>query len=103
MYNKADLVIGISHKLSNDLSKFINGKVKTIYSPAFDKSILNKASKKINLDNRFKYIINVSRFTKRKDHYTTLMAFKIASLKIKKLKLILIGYGPEYKNILTLT
>ena len=30
------------------------------------------------------------------------MAFKIASLKIKKLKLILIGYGPEYKNILTL-
>jgi len=102
LYNKADLVIGISHKLSNDLSKFINGKVKTIYSPAFDKSILNKASKKINLDKRFKYIINVSRFTKRKDHYTTLMAFKIASLKIKKLKLILIGYGPEYKNILTL-
>ena len=28
--------------------------------------------------------------------------FKLASEKIKNLKLILIGYGPEYKNILNL-
>ena len=98
-YRYANLVIGISKKLSTDLSKFCNTKVKTIYSPAYDFSIFKKASKKIKLTNEFDYIINVSRFTKRKDHYTTLYGFKLALQKLKKLKLILIGYGPEYQNI----
>ena len=31
------------------------------------------------------------------------MAFKLASEKIENLKLILIGYGPEYNNILNLS
>jgi hypothetical protein len=31
------------------------------------------------------------------------MAFKLASEKINNLKLILIGYGPEYNNILKLS
>ena len=99
IYKHGDLVIGISRKLSKDLSNFTNTKVKTIYSPAFDKSILKKASKKINLSSKFDYIINVSRFTKRKDHFTSIQGFKLASEKIKNLKLILIGYGPEYQNI----
>ena len=98
-YQHADLVIGISKKLSADLSKFCSSKVKTIYSPAYDLSIFKKASKKIKIENKFDYVINVSRFTKRKDHYTTLCGFKLATQKIKKLRLILIGYGPEYKNI----
>ena len=36
---------------------------------------------------------------KRKDHFTSIYGFKLASEKIKNLKLILIGYGPEYQNI----
>ena len=44
--------------------------------------------------------MNVSRFSKRKDHYTTLKAFKIVLRRIKNVKLILIGYGPELKNII---
>ena len=103
IYKNADLVVGISKKLSLDLSNFCNIKVKTIYSPGYDKSILEKANKKINLNKKFKYIINVSRFTKRKDHYTTLKGFKLASDRIKNLKLILIGYGPEYNNILSIS
>ena len=99
-YKKADLVIGISKKLSYDLSQFIGKKVQTIYSPGYDKEILNLAKKKIHLNKNFKYIINVSRFTKRKDHLTTLKAFKIASQKLDRLRLIIIGYGPEYKNII---
>ena len=98
-YKYADLVLGISKKLSNDLSNFCNTKVITIYSPAYDTSIISKVSKKINLNKNFKYIINVSRFTPRKDHATTIKAFKLASNKVKNLKLILIGYGPEYSNI----
>ncbi len=98
-YKYADLVLGISKKLSKDLSNFCNIKVITIYSPAYDTSIISKVSKKINLNKKFKYIINVSRFTPRKDHATTIKAFKLASDKVKNLKLILIGYGPEYLNI----
>ncbi len=99
IYRHVDLVIGISKKLSIDLGNFTNTKVKTIYSPAFDKSIFKKASKKIKLSNKFNYIINVSRFTKRKDHFTSIQGFKLASEKINNLKLILIGYGPEYQKI----
>ena len=39
-------------------------------------------------------------FSNEKDHYTTLKAFKIVLRKIKNVKLILIGYGPELKNII---
>tara|TARA_B100001057_G_C22849715_1_gene950486 strand:+ start:123 stop:1244 length:1122 start_codon:yes stop_codon:yes gene_type:complete len=98
-YLKADQVIGISKKLSNDLSNYTNCSVKTIYSPSFDKTIIKKSKEKLNLSRKFNYILNVSRFSKRKDHQTTLKAFEIVTKKIKNLKLILIGYGPELKNI----
>ena len=101
-YQKADRVIGICKKLSNDLQNYTNKKVYTIYSPSYDKKIIKKSKVKINLDKKYKYILNVSRFSKRKDHYTTLKAFEIALRKIKNLKLILIGYGPERKNITNL-
>ena len=101
-YPKANLIIGISNKLSKDLSVFIKSKVKTIYSPSFDKNIIKKAKQSINLSKKYQYIINVSRFSKRKDHETTLKAFQILANKIKKIKLILIGYGPEYKKIISM-
>ena len=40
---------------------------------------------------------------KRKDHRTTLLAFNEVTKTFKTLKLILIGYGPEMKNILNLS
>mgnify|MGYP001222101113 CR=1 FL=1 len=98
-YYKADLVVGICKKLSEDLSEHINKKVKTIYSPSFDRNIIRKSNKKIKLSNKFKYILNVSRFSKRKDHTTTLKAFKIARTELSDIKLILIGYGPELMNV----
>ena len=101
-YYKADLVVGICKKLSEDLSEHINKKVKTIYSPSFDKNIIKKSNKKIKLSNKFKYILNVSRFSKRKDHTTTLKAFKIARTELSDIKLILIGYGPELTNLKSL-
>ena len=98
-YGKADKVIGICKKLSDDLSKYINKKVIPIYSPSFDKKIINKSKEKIHLSKEYKYILNVSRFSKRKDHTTTLKAFKIVSNKLKNIKLILIGYGPELQKV----
>ncbi len=99
-YPKANQVIGVSNKLSNDLSILVNTNVKTVYSPSFDKDIIKKSKETINLNKKFKYIINVSRFSKRKDHQTTLKAFKIVTKKYNKIKLILIGYGEERKNII---
>ncbi|MDB9826079.1 glycosyltransferase [Candidatus Pelagibacter sp.] len=99
-YPKANLIIGISAKLSKDLSFFVKRKVKTVYSPSFDKNILSKSKKNLSLSTKYKYILNVSRFSKRKDHKTTLKAFKIVIKKYKNIKLILIGYGPERKNII---
>ncbi len=84
------------------MSKYINKRVITIYSPSFDKSIINKSKKKIKLPKKFKYILNVSRFSKRKDHTTSLKAFKIIKKKLNNIKLILIGYGPELSKVKSL-
>ena len=65
-------------------------------------SIIAKSNKALKLSKKYKYILNVSRFSKRKDHETTLKAFKIVFEKHKNTKLILIGYGPEKKNIINM-
>ena len=98
-YHNADVIVGICNKLSKDLGKYINKNVKTIYSPSYDKKIIKKAKEKTNLPQKYNFIINVSRFSKRKDHETTLKAFAKVSSKIQNLKLILIGYGPEILKI----
>ena len=98
-YCYANEVLGISKKLSNDLSLLCGRKVKTIYSPSYDISIIKKSKKKLSLRNNIRFILNVSRFSKRKDHLTTLKAFKIFSKYNDDIKLILIGYGTEENNI----
>ena len=45
----------------------------------------------------------MSRFSKRKDHTTTLKAFKIAKSELSNIKLIIIGYGPELNNVKSLS
>ena len=51
---------------------------------------------------KFKYIVCVSRFTKRKGIQELIISF-CEALKINKnLKLILVGYGDEEKNIINL-
>jgi len=101
-YSNADIVVGVSKKLSNDLANFIKRKVKTIYSPSFDKTIIQKSKTAVKLSNKFRYIINISRFSKRKDHETTLKAFCIIQKRLTNVRLILIGYGAERKNIFSL-
>ena len=59
LYKKADLVIGNAKKLSEDLSKITKVKVKTIYNPAFDNSILRLSKKKISIKKNKNIILNV--------------------------------------------
>lgn len=98
-YQFADKRIGICKKLSQDLSKLTKCNVQTIYSPSFDKSIIKLSRKKnVKLKGFNKFIICVSRFSKRKDHETLIKGF--AQVKNKKnYKLILVGFGAEEKNI----
>jgi glycosyltransferase involved in cell wall biosynthesis len=99
LYKYADLVIGISKKLSLDLSKYANCKVKTIYNPSYDTDIYKLAKVKIKKKLIKKnLILNVARFEKQKDHLTLLKAFKIVVKKID-CTLLLIGYGSEINNI----
>ena len=101
IYKKADLVIGISQKLCIDLKKLTNAKIKLVYNPAFDKNIIKKSNyfyPKI-FDKKNKFIINVGRFTKRKNHIFLIKAFEQVLKKLINIKLILIGYGNELKKI----
>ena len=99
LYKYADLIIGISKKLSFDLSKYANCKVKTIYNPSYDTDIYQLAKAKIkNKLIKKNLILNVARFEKQKDHLTLLKAFKIIVKKVN-CTLVLIGYGSEINNI----
>ena len=97
-YKKANLVIGISKELSNDLSKFINRKVTNIYNPALDENIYKKRVDKIIIDKRIlkkRIILNVGFFEMQKDQITILKAFNDLKKDISNIHLILIGKGSK--------
>ena len=102
-YKKSNVVVGISKKLSSDLSKFIGKKVQTIYNPATDQNIYFRAKKdqypeKLN-KNKEKIILNVGFFEKQKDQITIIKAFSLVKQKYKNVKLLLIGRGSLYENL----
>lgn len=101
IYKKVDLVIGISKKLCIDLKLYTNAKIRLIYNPAFDKNIIKKSNcfypSFFNKNNKF--IINVGRFTKRKNQLFLIRAFEQVIKKFDNIKLILIGYGDELTKI----
>ena len=105
IYPKIDRIVAISKGLEKNLKTITPAsKIALIYNPAFDKQIINLSKKKINykFKKKFKYIICVSRFTKRKGIQELIISF-CEALKINKnLKLILVGYGDEEKNIINL-
>jgi glycosyltransferase involved in cell wall biosynthesis len=95
IYPRADKVVAISYGLKNILEKHTKRKVDLIYNPAYDKEIFQLAKKNIlhNFENKKKYIISVSRFTKRKGIEDIVEAFYLCQKKLKFIRLILIGYG----------
>ena len=102
-YKKSNAIVGISKKLSKDLSNYVNKNVQTIYNPAADKKIYtgNKNAqylKKFYKKNQ-KIILNVGFFEKQKDQITILKAFNLVKKEFKNVKLILIGRGSLYQNL----
>ncbi len=97
-YKKADIIIGISKKLSLDLSKFIHKNVKTIYNPAYDKAVFKLAKNKVTFKKKKNLILSVGRFENQKDPFTLLKAFKIVTKRIDA-HLLMIGFGSMYDDI----
>jgi len=102
-YKYSYMLIGNSKKLSQDLSKFVNKKVHTIYSPTNFKQLIrmskNYKTKDILKKKSKIRLLSVSRFTKRKDLITLLRALNIINSKYRNVELILIGYGSELNKI----
>ncbi len=98
IYKYADAIIGISKKLSEDLSKYINKKCLTIYNPAFDKNIFKLSNKKIAIKKNKHTIISVGRLEEQKDMETLIKAFRLVVNQINA-NLIIIGYGSQLKKI----
>lgn len=102
-YKKSNAIVGISKKLSKDLSSYVNKNVQTIYNPAADKKIYTKKRdaqylKKFYKKNQ-KIILNVGFFEKQKDQITILKAFNLVKKEFNNVKLILIGRGSLYQSL----
>ena len=100
-YKYADKIISISKELSYDLKKICKKNVTTIYNAPIDLNKNNSIDKKIKKKklHNLKIILNVARFEKQKNHFMLLESFKQIHNLIN-VKLILIGYGSEEKNII---
>jgi len=93
-YRRADLIITNSTLSSKYLSKFLNLNVKTLHNPCFFKLYKKKRKK----NTKHQIILNVSRFSDQKDHFTLLRGFMNAKYN-NNFKLYLVGYGEKEKQI----
>ena len=90
-YRKANLIISNSNESANDLEKFVNSKVLSLYNPCFFG--LKKRGRKNNF-NKIR-LINVGRFVDQKNQITILKALKESNYK-EKFEAHLFGYGKDY-------
>ena len=74
-----------------------------IYNPLNIKTIKESSRQKLNFNffnNSEIKAINIARFTDQKDHITLLKSVNHLVLKKINIKLLIIGYGPNKKEIL---
>ena len=99
----ANEVIVNSKDFKKEIDKEYDINSVVIYNPLNIKEIQKKSKEKIKINFFNKQedtlkIINIARFTDQKDHLTLLKAFRKIS-KIIKVKLLIMGYGPNKKLI----
>lgn len=90
-YKKANLIISNSKESANDLEKFVNAKVLSLYNPCFFGLKTRKKKKnfcKIKL-------VNVGRFVNQKNQIIILKAIKKTNYR-EKFEINLFGYGNDY-------
>ena len=89
-----DAYIAISRETAKKLAKHTTKKIDIIYC-GVDKNEFSQKTKKA-LPNT---IISIARLTKYKNVSTTLYAFAHLSIKVKKVRLVIVGTGPELHRL----
>lgn len=103
-YPKADYIICGSLGMKRDLVSIIGNftKIKVIYNLLDVNDIITKSLEKLEeqwLKKDKNIVIAVGRLVKAKDYSTLIKAFKLVLHKIPFALLIILGYGPEEKNL----
>lgn len=103
LYLKADFIITLTTKTQNELSIFLNEKEKILFisNPVINDTVEHLSNEQIQ-DELFlqkDFILGIGRYTKQKDFYTLIKAFKRVSLKYPNINLVLLGEGEERENL----
>jgi glycosyltransferase involved in cell wall biosynthesis len=105
IYNKADLLVGVSKDVAQDLVKpygISPNKIRVIYNP-FPIDEIRELSKELLNEHepifRYPTLITAGRLTKQKGQWYLLRIFKALKQKHKNLKLVILGEG-ELKDYL---
>jgi len=98
IYDKADVIIGVSKRLSDSLKKDFNlkNRVYTIYN---GQDVHNINFRKLSSPNKYKKIITIARLFEQKDHINLIKAFSLLSKDIPKTRLLIISDGPERNSL----
>ncbi len=100
-----DKIVTVSEGIAKNINKIsynLNQKTITIYNPVVTPLIFQQANEDCYHPyfEDYSVVINVGRLTKEKDQSTLIKAFSIAKCKSnKKLKLIILGEGPERSKL----
>ena len=85
--------------LTKDLKNFFNLKPVTIYNPIINKKEKNKIKKNFFKKNTIN-LINIGRLVKQKNQTEIIEA--LSNVKKEQFRLLIIGQGPEKKNLINL-
>ena len=107
-YRSADRIIAVSEGVKNDLIRIANISdelIEVIYNPIVNRELLIKAEENVVhpwvSEKSEPVILSVGRLQKEKDFITLIKAFSLL-LEVKAAKLIILGKGSEYSNLLKL-
>lgn len=105
LYRYADVIVGVSQGVADDLKKHINvdgGKIVKINNPINVADIVAKSGEAVDLpwfqSGETPVVIGVGRLTKQKDFATLIRAFAIVRRK-RAAKLLILGEGEERQNL----
>lgn len=108
-YNKADIVVGVSKLIKEDLVSNFNikeDKVKVIYNP-IDEELIRKMSTE-EIEEEYKHIfekpvvINAGRLTNQKGQWHLIKSFKKVKETIPDCQLVILGQGELEENLKSL-
>tara|TARA_B100000902_G_scaffold385012_1_gene425865 strand:+ start:8760 stop:9854 length:1095 start_codon:yes stop_codon:yes gene_type:complete len=102
LLSKADLIIVNSNDFNKEMRKIFGVKPTTIYNPINIKEITKLSSHKKSIKFFKKQtinLVNIGRLVEQKNQIEILLALTKLKNLIKNFRLLIIGYGPEKKNL----